>query len=78
MTITVRCAFTLSGVLSRAAFQLHVDIDVGDPIWPDAEEIRLPRLLEGELFVRGYSLNMVRAEKIVTAVARRMRYADVS
>jgi hypothetical protein len=69
---------TLSGVLSRAAFQLHVDINVGDPIWPDAEEIRLPRLLEGELFVRGYSLNMVRAEKIVTAVARRMRYADVS
>jgi hypothetical protein len=69
---------TLSGVLSRAAFQLHVDINVGDPIWPDAEEIRLPRLLEGELFVRGYSLNMVLAEKIVTAVARRMRYADVS
>jgi len=61
---------TLSGVLSRAAFQLHVDINVGDPIWPDAEVIRLPRLLEGELLVRGYSLNMVLSEKIVTAVAR--------
>ena len=61
---------TLSGVLSRAAFQLHVDINVGDPIWPEAEVIRLPRLLEGELLVRGYSLNMVLAEKIVTAVAR--------
>ena len=60
----------LRGVLSRAAFQLHVDINVGDPIWPDAEKIRLPRLLEGELRVRGYSLEMVLAEKIVTAVAR--------
>jgi predicted nucleotidyltransferase component of viral defense system len=61
---------TLRGVLSRAAFQLHVDINVGDPIWPDAEEIRLPRLLEGELLVRGYPLEMVLAEKIATAVAR--------
>jgi predicted nucleotidyltransferase component of viral defense system len=61
---------TLRGVLSRAAFQLHVDINVGDPIWPDAKKIRLPRLLEGELLVRGYSLEMVLAEKIVTAVAR--------
>jgi predicted nucleotidyltransferase component of viral defense system len=61
---------TLRGVLSRAAFQLHVDINVGDPIWPDAKETRLPRLLEGDLRVRGYSLEMVLAEKIVTAVAR--------
>jgi Nucleotidyl transferase AbiEii toxin, Type IV TA system len=49
---------------------LHVDINVGDPIWPEAEVIRLPRLLEGELLVRGYSLNMVLAKKVVTAVAR--------
>ena len=61
---------TLGGVLSRATFQLHVDINVGDPIWPEPEEIRLPRLLEGELIVRGYSLAMVLAEKIVTAIAR--------
>jgi hypothetical protein len=49
------------GVLSRADFQLHVDINVGDPIWPDAEETRLPRLLEGDLCVRGYSLELVLA-----------------
>jgi predicted nucleotidyltransferase component of viral defense system len=61
---------TLRGVLSRAAFQLHVDINVGDPIWPEPEKIRLPRLLEGVLIVRGYSLEMVLAEKIVTAIAR--------
>ncbi len=61
---------TLRGVLSRAAFRLHVDINVGDLIWPAADEIKLPRLLEGELLVRGYSLEMVLAEKIVTAIAR--------
>ena len=61
---------TLGGVLSQATFQLHVDINVGDPIWPEPEEIKLPRLLEGELIVRGYSLTMVLAEKIVTAIAR--------
>jgi Nucleotidyl transferase AbiEii toxin, Type IV TA system len=26
---------TLSGTLSRAAIRLHVDVNVGDPIWPD-------------------------------------------
>jgi hypothetical protein len=61
---------TLRGVLSRPAFQLHVDINVGDPIWPAPEKIKLPRLLEGVLIVRGYSLEMVLAEKIVTAIAR--------
>ncbi len=49
---------------------MHVDVSIGDPIWPEPEEIRLPRLLEGELIVRGYSLEMVLAEKIVTAIAR--------
>src|SRR5882672_3286791 len=61
---------TLGGALSRATFQMHVDVNIGDPIWPEPEEIRLPRLLEGELIVRGYSLEMVLAEKIVTAIAR--------
>jgi hypothetical protein len=61
---------TLGGVLSRAAFRLHVDINVGDSIWPEPQQIRLPRLLEGELIVSGYPLAMVLAEKIVTAIAR--------
>jgi len=61
---------TLGGALSRATFQMHVDVNIGDPIWPEPEKIRLPRLLEGELIVRGYSLEMVLAEKIVTAIAR--------
>ena len=61
---------TLGGSLSRATVHLHVDINVGDPIWPEPQEVRLPRLLEGELVVQGYPLEMVLAEKIVTALAR--------
>ncbi|HEY7889841.1 MAG TPA: nucleotidyl transferase AbiEii/AbiGii toxin family protein [Steroidobacteraceae bacterium] len=61
---------TLGGELSRATIRLHVDINVGDPIWPEPQQVRLPRLLEGALLIRGYSLEMVLAEKIVTALAR--------
>ena len=61
---------TLSGTLSRAALRLHVDVNVGDPIWPEPQNITLPRLLDGALIVRGYPLEMVLAEKIVTAIAR--------
>jgi hypothetical protein len=61
---------TLSGTLSRATLRLHVDVNVGDPIWPEPQNITLPRLLDGALIVRGYPLEMVLAEKIVTAIAR--------
>jgi len=61
---------TLGGTLSRAEVRLHVDINVGDPISPAPQEVRLPRLLGGELRIRGYPLEMVLAEKIVTALAR--------
>ena len=61
---------TLRGELSRAIVRLHVDINVGDPIWPEPQQIRLPRLLDDTLVIRGYPLEMVFAEKIVTALAR--------
>ena len=61
---------TLGGTLSRAIIRLHVDVNVGDPIWPEPQDIALPRLLDGTLQVRGYPLEMVLAEKIVTAIAR--------
>ncbi len=61
---------TLGGTLARAEVRLHVDINVGDPITPAPQEVRLPRLLGGELTIRGYPLEMVLAEKIVTALAR--------
>ena len=61
---------TLRGTLSRAVIRFHVDVNVGDPIWPEPQQVSLPRLLEGVLIVRGYPLEMVLAEKIVTAIAR--------
>jgi hypothetical protein len=61
---------TLDGKLSRAAVRLHVDVNVGDPIWPEPEYVSLPRLLDGVLQVRGYPLEMVLAEKVATAIAR--------
>lgn len=61
---------TLGGSLSRAVIAIHVDVNFGDPIWPEPQMTRLPRLLTGALIVRGYPLEMVLAEKIVTAIAR--------
>lgn len=61
---------TLSGTLSRAVVRLHVDVNVGDPIWPEPQTIEVPRLLDGVLTVRGYPIEMVLAEKIATAIAR--------
>jgi predicted nucleotidyltransferase component of viral defense system len=61
---------TLGGTLSRATVRLHVDVNIGDPVWPDPQRIELPRLLDGALSVRGYPLEMVLAEKIVTAISR--------
>jgi predicted nucleotidyltransferase component of viral defense system len=61
---------TLDGKLSRATVRLHVDVNVGDPIWPEPQYVSLPRLLDGVLQVRGYPLEMVLAEKVATAIAR--------
>jgi hypothetical protein len=41
-----------------------------DPIWPEPQRVQIPRLLNGTLIVRGYPLEMVLAEKIVTALSR--------
>jgi predicted nucleotidyltransferase component of viral defense system len=61
---------TLGGTLSRATVRFHVDVNVGDPVWPEPQQVSLPRLLDGVLQVRGYPLEMVLAEKIATAIAR--------
>jgi predicted nucleotidyltransferase component of viral defense system len=61
---------TLGGTLSRAVVRFHVDVNVGDPIWPEPQQISLPRLIDGAISVRGYPLEMVLAEKIVTALER--------
>jgi hypothetical protein len=57
--------------LARARLPFHVDVNVGDPIWPGPITVALPRLLGGEpIELRGYPIHMVHAEKIVTAVQR--------
>jgi predicted nucleotidyltransferase component of viral defense system len=60
----------LTASLASAKLALHVDVNVGDPIHPGPLKITVPRLLGGELVVRGYPLPMVLAEKIVTAMQR--------
>jgi len=61
---------SLQAVLATARLHFHVDVNVGDPITPAPRDIRLPRLLGGEVVLRGYPLEMVLAEKTVTAIAR--------
>ena len=61
---------TLTGTLASAKLSLHVDVNVGDPIWPAPGLIALPRLLGGTIAVVGYPLPMVLAEKIITALQR--------
>jgi hypothetical protein len=61
---------TMRAQLATARHHFHVDTNVGDPISPAPKEVHLPRLLGGEIVLRGYPLAMVHAEKIVTAIAR--------
>lgn len=56
--------------LATARLGFHVDVSVGDPVVPPAESIDLPRLLGGTLTVRGYRVETIHAEKIVTAIVR--------
>jgi hypothetical protein len=57
--------------LASAREPFHVDVSIGDPIWPGPAEISLPRLLGQEpIELRGYPMEMVLAEKIVTALER--------
>lgn len=57
--------------LATAIETFHVDVNVGDPIWPGPADISLPRLLgEEPIELSGYPLEMVLAEKIVTVLQR--------
>ena len=61
---------SIAAQLATARPRLHVDVSVGDPIKPTPGNVTLPRVLGGEIIVRGYPLAMVHTEKIVTAIAR--------
>lgn len=64
----VRVSLTAS--LATARLALHVDVNVGDPIWPGPLDVAIPRLLGGEITMLGYPIAMVLAEKLVTAAQR--------
>lgn len=61
----------IEALLASANLPFHVDVNVGDPIWPSPTTVALPRLRGGEpIELPGYPMHMVHAEKIVTAVQR--------
>ncbi|MGP4112882.1 nucleotidyl transferase AbiEii/AbiGii toxin family protein [Streptomyces sp. 4N509B] len=61
---------TMPVELASARMAFHVDVNVGDPVVPEAQTIEVPRLRGGTLTLLGYPLAMVRAEKIVTMLER--------
>ena len=57
--------------LATARLHFHLDINVGDPIWPEPTMVTLPRLLGTDpIQIIGYPVAMILAEKIVTAMQR--------
>ena len=56
--------------LATAEISFHIDVNVGDPIYPEPQVVSLPLLLGGELQLHGYPVVMVHAEKLITALAR--------
>jgi hypothetical protein len=57
--------------LASARLHFHLDINAGDPIWPEPTLVTMPRLLGTEpIQIIGYPIAMILAEKIVTAMQR--------
>lgn len=61
---------TMPVALATARQRLSLDIGTGDPIEPPAELVDVPRVLGGSIQLQGYPVEMVLAEKIVTAIQR--------
>lgn len=62
---------TVHGSLSSFVVQFHIDVNLGDPLWPTPEEVDVPRLLGGApIRMRAYRIELILAEKIVTAIQR--------
>jgi hypothetical protein len=61
---------SMVAMIATAEITFHVDVNVGDPIWPEPQGITVPGLLGRNVELIGYPIAMVHAEKIVTAVDR--------
>lgn len=57
-------------ILATAKVNFHVDVNVGDPISPEPAITSVPRILGGTIDILGYPVEMVIAEKLVTAIER--------
>ncbi len=61
----------VTGRLASATIRFHIDINIGDPIWPEPRPVEIPRLLEpSTITIAGYPPELILAEKIVTAIQR--------
>jgi len=61
----------IEGRLATARIRFHVDINIGDPLFPAPQRVAVPRLLGGDpILLLGYRIELVLAEKIVTAIQR--------
>lgn len=60
----------IRGAVSTARLHFHVDVNIGDPLWPPPEPVDVPRVLGGSLRIRGYRIELILAEKIVTTMQR--------
>jgi len=61
---------SMTATLGRARLAFHVDVNVGDPVWPAPSTVTVPGLLGGHAELLGYPLPTVYAEKIVTTLQR--------
>jgi Nucleotidyl transferase AbiEii toxin, Type IV TA system len=61
---------SMTATLGRVRLAFHVDVNVGDPVWPAPGAVAVPGLLSGHVELLGYPLPTVYAEKIVTALQR--------
>lgn len=62
--VSMRCK------LAQAQISFHIDVNVGDPVWPAPGMVEVPALLGGSIRLLGYPITAVHAEKIVTAIQR--------
>jgi hypothetical protein len=61
---------SMTATLGRVRLAFHVDVNVGDPVWPPPGPVTVPGLLGGHVELLGYPLPTVHAEKIITALQR--------
>ena len=69
---------TLTATLASAQLRLHIDVNIGDPIWPAPRTVHLPRLLGGSITLTGYPLTMVYAGEDHHRVTTRHRQHPVA